>query len=220
MPVSEFDQIVREVVASTAQTINMNPDHANERYLHHHVSMRFQDSGLILDITGRRASNLHPEWPTFKQCSGITFAAYATVDRELVATLDGKRGGKIDFALGDYDRPSVGIEFWLGRSWNKRAVMDDFYKLLDPRNPFLLAVSHNIILRPNDLARGNDLEKLESGIIWAYEAIAPRLIQVAPLRVERTVIFLVTEVARNGERRHWSLNSSTSTFERGLVFPA
>jgi hypothetical protein len=45
---------------------------------------------------------------------------------------EGGNAGFIDFAIGDYSRPSIGVEFCLKTSWNLEEVVYDFLKLIDP----------------------------------------------------------------------------------------
>lgn len=216
----DYDAIVRDLLLSTAQTINLHPDQANERYLHHHFSQELRQRGLVLDVTGRDRSTLHPEWPTWKKQSKIEFARYqGKKGKNLMPVETGTSGGKIDFALGAYDWPTVGVEAWSGNTWNKCAIMDDLFKVLDPRNPFQVAVSFSVILRPGNLAQGAYLSGLEDGIAAANADVRSRLQQLPLGRPDKVIRFVITEVARNGERRHWSLCDVNGTFERGLTIP-
>lgn len=78
----------------------------------------------------------------------------------------------IDCAIGDYNAPEIAVEFSLKQSWSGEEVAYDFIKLIDPRNPFHVCFSHNLIVRNNRLASGGRLANLEARIEDAlYEAI-------------------------------------------------
>ncbi len=67
--------------------------------------------------------------------------------------LPNKNGGAgfIDFAIGDYNEPGIGIGFSLKYGWSHEEIVYDFLKLLDKKNPFKVSISFNIIFREKRL---------------------------------------------------------------------
>ena len=102
---------------------------------------------------------LHPEWPTYKESTGLFFGRYRRINRHYYPVDDGRKGGFLDFAVGEYRQPHIGIEFTLKPSWNNEETVYDFVKLLDGRNSSLKAVvSFDVILRCNGLPLGGYIQ--------------------------------------------------------------
>jgi hypothetical protein len=194
----------------------------NERYIHHAFSHRLQHQFACLDVaTPHSALLLHPEWPTVKNATSIAYAKYRNT-----AFPDGRRyympvdlegegtAGFIDFAIGWYNAPEIGVEFSLKKSWCNEEIVYDFLKLIDPRNPFKVAFSHNLIVRDNRLSRGAGLQDLEEHINDALYHAIHRLDGVWCTE-ERDVRFVVSEIAGDG-RRHWHYSPTNKQFLAGL----
>jgi hypothetical protein len=205
----------------------------NERYLHHYFSAAFQRDNSLLNLMGNTEDlRLHPEWPTYKEQTGIDYGRY-TVD---MPTTDGT-AAKIDFALGQYASPDVAVEFSLKAGWNHKEVRFDFLRLLDNRNPFRAVISFNVLLRPNGLAwellvdEGEDLgghphlvvvpgrmANLHERIVRAH---AEALNRLGPLACDaaRHRYFLVTEIAPDNSRRHWYYDVARGDFLVAELLP-
>ena len=80
---------------------------------------------------------MHPEWPTFKKGTGLKYSKYKKINGKYQPYEEGS-AGFIDFAIGDYNEPEIGIEFSLKYGWSNEAIVYDFLKLLDKNNPFKL----------------------------------------------------------------------------------
>jgi hypothetical protein len=182
----------------------------NERYLHHHFSHQLQ--GVVpnpLDLGGTTEQiALHPEWPTYKQSIGrLNFGRYAKRNDNYFPVRDGKKGGFIDFALGNYSNPEIGIEFKLTFGWNREPLIFDYVKLLDRQNPFKKVVSFTVLMRKKAVAQGRDRENLQLAIAHAYEVARRRLTQaedgdrLTPKRIQR---FIISEIAPQGRIHRYS----------------
>jgi len=196
------------------------PNHGlmlNERYLHHVFSHALQQAGTpdkvnLLDYRGPTPGiTLHPEWPTYKESTGlVTGGRYVRINKKTFMPIeDGRKGGFIDFALGDYSSPEVGVEFMLQPSWSNEETVFDYMKLLDSRNSsFKHVVSFGVILRVNGLPP--DAE--------TYRRLADKAFVEAKRRLDqfyredgREIYFVITEVA-SGSRRHLYFDPSTGRF--------
>lgn len=187
------------------------PNHGlmlNERYLHHLFSHSLQQAtppgeANLLDYRGPTPGiMLHPEWPTYKEATGLlTGGRYSRPDKKTFMPIeDGRKGGFIDFALGAYSQPEIGVEFMLKPSWSNEETVFDFMKLLDARNSsFKHVISFGIVLRANGLP--TDAE--------TYRSLADKALAEAVRRLgqfykqgDRTIYFVITEVASDGRRHH------------------
>jgi hypothetical protein len=187
----------------------------NERYLHHCFSHRVQGEGNALDLSsGPGGFSLHPEWPTCKKSTGLACGRYKFVEGRYMPDPAGG-AGFIDFALGRYERPDIGVEFSLKHGWSQEEVVFDFLKVMDGKNPFKVGVSGNVILRKGGLSSGKWLERLEERVVGAYEEAVHRL-GADVCAGSRELYLLVSEIGRDSERRHWHLERSSGTFARGL----
>lgn len=203
--ITPFDvlSILREI-AST-----LHPDRGlNERYLHHAFSHRLQTLAPCLDLSQPRGTLLlHPEWPTFKDATSIAYAKYRDTtfpdgkDCYMPITEGSGSAGFIDFAIGPYDAPTIGVEFSLKTGWDDEEVVYDFLKVLDPRTPFTTTFSHNFIIRANNLAGGYRRDNLERHITGALEEAVHRL-DTLGIAAHRDVYLIISEIAMH-ERRHW-----------------
>lgn len=178
----------------------------NERYLHHFFTHELQKKDKLLDLKNdRNKILLHPEWPTFKKETEIKCGRYKYNKKEKKYYPDNENGsaGFIDFAIGDYQSPSMAIEFSLKYGWQHEEIVFDLIKLLDRKNPFKVAISFNVILREKQLVQSKDEENLEKKIKEAYENAYHRLKKQKRLKTRRELYYIITEIDSENKRRHW-----------------
>ena len=193
----------------------------NERYLHHWFSyvLRIQPELLgswMLDLSEKNATiALHPEWPTYKKQTGLCYGQYRKENGKYLPNPKGT-AGFIDFAIGDYKKPEIGVEFSLKFGWSNEEIVYDFLKLLDRKNPFKTSISLNVILRKDKLAQGGYLEDLQNHISDAYKEAVRRLGNDVAAPDERDLYLIVTEIAQDNSRRHWHFDKASNRFEIGL----
>ena len=210
---------VLAVLCELARDLTWRGRMLNERYLHHAFTHRLQGAGDLVRLTAQNGEPiLHPEWPTYKKSTGLTgYGRYARdkATKEYLPTADGS-AGFIDFALGAYHCPTIGIEFYLGYGWGHEHLVFDLLKLRDARNPFQTVFSFNVIVRDKALARGGGLASLEQHMNEAYIEARGRLMAANLLcDTARTVHCVVTELSETG-RRHWHLQQPGGVFACGL----
>ena len=207
-------QDVLETIVEIARSMKYRGKMLNERYLHHYFSHRLQNKYNLLNIVEGNPIGLHPEWPTYKKATRVYYARYKTEQDIYIPSEDGTTGW-IDFAIGDYEKPDIGIEFKLGYSWAHEGVVFDFLKMLDQRLPFGARFSFNVILRQKGLTRGKHTENLESRMNDAYKEATHRL-DSNLVDSSRAVYLIVTEIDEEGKRRHWHYDKTQNRFERTL----
>ena len=205
---------VLEVTFDIAKSVNNNGLMFNERYLHHFFSSLLHDRHNLLDLTKDRTEIvLHPEWPTYKKQTGLLFGRYKRKNRKYLPDVNGA-AGFVDFAIGNYYRPDIGIEFTLKFGWSHEEIIYDFLKLLDNRNPFKTSISLNFILRHLGLVSGKSLKNLEDHMNKAFKEATERLEK--EITSSRELYFIVVELDKDNNRRFWSYDRITNKFERGL----
>ena len=206
---------VLKIILKIAQSIKHRGLMLNERYLHHLFSHLLQEKHNWLNLTGDSlAIVLHPEWPTYKKQMGLVYSRYRRDNGKYHPDPNGT-AGFIDFAVGDYYRPDIGIEFSLKYGWSNEEIVYDFLKLLDKKNPFNASISFNIIFRPRRLVKGEHLRNLEEHMNKAYEEAVRRLNDQV-CGSSRALHLIVTEIDRDNNRRHWHLEGTIGRFENGL----
>jgi hypothetical protein len=192
----------------------------NERYLHHFFSHRLQTAVPgIMDLLGPRDRlRLHPEWPTYKEATGIDGGKYCKSAGRYAPVDTGKKGGFVDFAVGPYPTPGIGVEFKLLFGWQAEPVTFDYVKLLDRRNPFRAVASVVVLMRPNGLAAAGRRDDIEAAISTALQDAVGRLGAQVQLTAARRQRFVVTELAP-GERRHWLKSEVAPAFMEMTTVP-
>jgi len=206
---------VLKVVLEIARSIKYGGLMLNERYLHHSFSHLLQEKYNLLNLTGDyRTITLHPEWPTYKEQTKLDHGRYKKVNGKYYPDKNGT-AGFIDFAIGDYNKPDIGIEFSLKYIWSHEEIVYDFLKLLDCNNPFKVSISFNIIFRKGKLPRGGRLANFEEHMNNAYREAIRRLNNDI-CDDSREIYFIVTEIDNTNERRHWHYDKTSSRFEEGL----
>lgn len=203
------------VVFEIAQSLRNSGLILNERYLHHFFSHRPQTKRNLLNLTGDKdVITLHPEWPTYKTQTKLRFGRYRRRNRRYHPDANGT-AGFIDFAIGNYHRPDIGVELTLKFGWSQEEIIYDFLKLLDPKNPFKTAISFNMILRNGRLVRGESLRNLEEHMNRAFSEAAERL-RIKSIDISRELYFLITEIAKDNSRQHWHWDQTRGKFKKGL----
>jgi hypothetical protein len=191
----------------------------NERYVHHAFSHWLQAEYPCLNLAApHHTLLLHPEWPTCKKATGVGYAKYRKTNGCYVPKdVKGDDGdsGFIDFAIGPYANPEIGVEFCLKYGWPDEDVTYDFLKILDSRNPFRAGFSHTLVLRDNNLTRGASRQDLEEHINRARRQAVERLGEIG-CAANRDVHLIVSEIATH-ERRHWHYDLGCNAFIDGLV---
>jgi len=206
---------VLRVVLEIAQSIRHGDKQFNERYVHHFFSHKLQEKYNLMDITGdTKAIRLHPEWPTYKEGTGLRFSRYRKQNGEYRPNARGG-AGFIDFAIGNYEHPEIGVEFSLKNGWSEEEIVYDFLKLLDKNSPFKASISFNLVCRNGRLARGKYLQDLEEHMNHAYKEATNRL---GTERVDKSkeVHFIVTEIDKDSNRRSWHYDLARKEFINGL----
>ncbi len=209
-----YEKKVLDTVFNIAKSVKNHGLILNERYLHHYFSHLIQDQSISLDLTGNRTEIIvHPEWPTYKKQTGLLFGRYKIKNRKYLPDISGT-AGFLDFAIGDYYRPDIGIEFTLKFGWSHEEIIYDFLKLLDNRNPFKTSISLNIILRHLGLVSGKSLKNLEDHMNDAFKEATERL--ETEITGSRELYFILVELDKDSNRRFWSYDRITNKFEKGL----
>ena len=187
----------------------------NERYFHHLFSSRLQAQGISSDITNLNSLlQLHPEWPTCKKKTGLCYAWYRYNDGKYFCKRDGSDGsaGFVDFAIGDYQKPEIGIEFCIKHSWHNEEVIYDFLKLMDARNPFSVGLSYTAIIREKNVSRGKDLSRLVVSMNKALTVARARLEERDYQISGRQLLFVISELGLD-TIRYWYFDNSITSFK-------
>lgn len=141
-----------------------------------------------------------------KKSVGIACSRYRCDSQGHYLSVDDGAAGFIDFALGRYARPTIGIELTLKLGWRHEEVVYDLLKLLDARNPFDFVVSLNLLLRPKGIAGDGDRDALHHRMVDAYRDTTSRLdYHLADSNRRRSLI--VAEIAPD-QRKYWHHDST------------
>jgi hypothetical protein len=207
---------ILSIILKIAENIKYKDSMFNERYLHHMFTSLLQKKQDLLNLTSLTLKDtiLHPEWPTYKKQSKIECGKYKKENNKYIPHKSGT-AGFIDFALGDYIDPKIGIEFTLKYSWSKEEITYDFVKLLDKNNPFQISISYNIIFRKNQLVKNNKLLNLENAMNNAYSEAIKRL-KNNICDKNRNIFFIISEIDKTNERHHWHYSKQNRKFVNGL----
>jgi hypothetical protein len=180
--------------------LNITEPCYNERYLHHYFTEKVQKVYPIV-YDNLSQSKLHPEW--------TTIGKYRKESKEYIITEKGTCG-HIDFAIGDYNNPDLGIEFKHTTSWNYQSLIFDFMKLLDIKNKIKSAISFSIIYRENELSNRLTLNKINETIEIFTNRLDNRL------EKDRPFLFWIIEVApksKTNQKKSWFCNSLDEKFK-------
>ncbi len=207
-------EVIVEIALSTKHMDLM----LNERYIHHFFSHLWQDRHTSLNLTkdDKTTITLHPEWPTSNKWNELKYGRYKyNKEKRIYEPNASGSAGFIDFAIGDYKEPHIGIEFTLKYGWSHEDIAYDFLKLLDKRNPFKASISFNIIFREKSLVKGERLSKFKEKMKKAYSEAAGRL-NTDMCDESREVYLIITEIDKDNNRRHWHYDRTSSIFKEGL----
>mgnify|MGYP001078020682 FL=1 len=229
----EKDRIER-IIKSIERSFSFKSVLFNERYLHHYFSHKWLS---LYEHENRREISLikenenlifHPEWPTYKKATGIDYGRYkfrkednpgGSEPGKYMLCAEGSPG-LIDFAIGEYHAPKIGIEMTLKYGWSNEEVIYDFVKLLDKSNPFEVVYSLNVILRDKRLPEGGMMKDLQGHIHKAYLEAIERLGE--KYAIERERHFIILEITTES-RRKWVLSGEKFEVEEprieGLFMP-
>lgn len=206
---------VKKIIINMATKINHQGLILNERYLHHTFSHQIQLQHKYFDIPKENIL-LHPEWPTYKKQTEIFCGKYRKNKSTKKYEINPKgTAGFIDFAIGVYNEPEIGIEFSLKYGWSHEEIVYDFIKLLDRKNPFKASISFNAIFRKNHLVKGKNKVNLQNRINEAFKEATKRLSDNI-CDNSRDIFFLITEIDREHRRRHWYFNDFKGNFKIDL----
>ena len=206
---------IEKIIKSIERSFSFKSVLFNERYLHHYFSHKWlslyehENNQEISLIKENENLIFHPEWPTYKKATGIDCGKYRKENKpgdsepgKYMPCAEGT-AGFIDFAIGEYQAPKIGIEMTLKYGWSNEEVIYDFVKLLDKSNPFEVVYSLNVILRDKRLPEGGMMKDLESHIHSAYQETIRTLGE--QYAVERERHFIILEITTEG-RRKWVLS--------------
>lgn len=179
----------------------------NERYIHHSLSSQLQRELGGIDLGGtRELILLHPEWPTYKKVPDkCNYAKYSRNDSTKKYQKNNSGGsGFIDFALGAYLRPQIGVEITAKRGWNGEEIIFDLIKLLDSASPFETIFSINIIYRDNRLPPGGHEVRLKNKIDQLLPHTRERIGSLKDINKHVEII----EISQINGIRRWSLKDN------------
>lgn len=212
--------MIKEILAiiyELAHTIKYL-QYINESYLHHSFSHLLQNKFDLMNLSKDRESvKLHPEWSTYRDDSNMVFKyrRYSWNNGCLIPDHNGSEG-HIDFTIGNYEEPYLGIEFKWAYGWDKKRFASDFLKCLDRKLPFGCTISYNVILRDHGLLKGGYFTRFFNSMNEAYhEAIESLGKDVCD--DTREVYIFVTEIGNDNQKRHWHIDRIRGLFKEGLV---
>lgn len=203
------DLIVSQVFNTLMNIYNLNIVNPckNERYLHHFFTKKIQKVCPIV-YTDLDMCKLHPEWATSNQLRNG--GKYKKSGNKYVIDENGT-SGFIDFALGNYKNPEIGIEFKSIESWQSQSIVFDYMKLLDGNNHLKKAVSVSIIYRKNKLSNRLTLSKINETITELKGRLESRL------DTNRPFLFWIIEIDYNNNKRmSWYCKNLNDSFNKGV----
>lgn len=216
---------ILEILLDVARQIKYAGGILNERYMHHLFTHLLQSKYESLHgvVEEEAPISLHPEWPTYKKATGLSYSRYRKADGKYYRN-EGGKAGHIDFAIGDYRKPDVAVEFKLLYSQsnedigNIENIIFDFIKLLDGNNPFQVSTSLHCIFRESSLAesgRSSLKRKAEDAL---REAVRRLNVSNALCDGSRDLHLILTIVDELDNRQHWYHSKGTDGFVPGLPF--
>ena len=198
-------------ILSEIANLNFFKPCINERYLHHYFTMKIQKVYPIVyeDV---RKGKLHPEWATAIK-DYRNGGKYQKVGNEYKIKDGNGTTGYIDFVLGDYDNPEMGIEFKCNRSWNFQSLVFDYMKLMDRNNSIQKVISFSIIYREKDHSNKLPLE-LNGTIDKLTKRLGNRMDN------KREFLFWILEIAPNScnskKVKSWYCNDLEYKFQEKM----
>jgi len=215
---SKMKNEVLSIIKVIADNIQWNR-YINEHYLHHYFTFQLQQRKYEIDLTKKRENFVvHPEWPTYrnedKKCDiNIPYRRYYHNEISNSNKSENAKGGHFDFAIGEYNKPEIGIEFIWEYGWNKEEFIFDFLKCMDGALPFTTAISYSVIVREKEISIKGRKTRFEKSLNGAYEEAKDRLDVHNSLYdvSKRDVYLIVTEIGQN-DKRHWYFDKSKGKF--------
>lgn len=199
-------------LAKTIRHVNFK----NERYLHHSFSHLFQKKFDLLNLSKENTDIiLHPEWPTYRKVAGIDWARYSQNEERYLIPKDNGEPAHIDFAIGDYKKPYIGIEFKWIYGWDKVSLASDFLKCMDQRSHFEYTISYSVVFREKNLSKKVIGTSFYKKMNETYDK-AVELLKRHICNKKRYVYLIVTEIGGNNERRHWHLDRKSGKIIEGF----
>jgi hypothetical protein len=207
-------------VLKNIYSASIEPDSRhNERYLHHYLSNKLQNIGsqqkYFICYDDIKNSSLHPEWPTKKAVKNVETSEcgkYRYDNEEKKYKVDDVNGtaGFIDFTIGKYEHPEIGIELKASSGWRGKAITYDMMKLMDSRNPFKKVISYNIIFRKDELPQETtgDFKSFENAIAKSLSDYQGEL-NVGEKKYyakDREYLFWIIEIGKNRKRSWYCSN--------------
>jgi hypothetical protein len=206
---------IPEMMMSLFEEEIMPTKKQNERYLHHYFS-KIAQTKYPINMKSIGESELHPEWPTYKTQTNIAYARYRKDKKQYIIDDINGTAGFIDFAIGKYESPTIGIEFTSKFGWSMEEIVYDFLKLLDNKNPFKSVFSYNLVLRNNRLSQGKYLINFKNAMNEAKERAIEQLGKHDRLKRNIDMCFWIIEIDTNGKKRSWYIENATEDFKMGI----
>jgi hypothetical protein len=190
----------------------------NERYLHHYFSYLFQKKFDLLNLSKKdKEIMLHPEWPTYRKVAGMNIDCGRYLKDSGHYLIPGDKGGAahIDFAIGDYKKPYIGIEFKWIYGWDKVSLASDFLKCMDRRNPFEYTISYTVLFRKKSLSKKVLDTSFHKKMNETYDK-AVKLLNKNICEEKHELYLIVTEIGSDNNRRDWYLDRMKGKFVEGF----
>lgn len=202
----KYEEVLK--ILNEIYNLDFNEFCANERYLHHYFSKLIQEKNPIIynDLTNCK---LHPEWATANQFR-VNGGKYKNENKIYIIHNNGT-SGFIDFVLGEYNNPLIGIEFKSSKSWNFQSIVFDYMKLLDKSNNIRTVISFSIIYREKGLSNKLTLEKINETIFELKKRLNGRL------NLNRKFLFWIVEISLNSKvKNSWYCTNLDKNFSVGI----
>jgi hypothetical protein len=194
-----FPKVVE--ILNEIQSLNFEEPCPNERYLHHYFTGKIQAEYPDLIIyTNKSRSKLHPEWATKGK-----YKKNKESGNKYEICNNGSPGF-VDFTLGEYENPELGIEFKVSKGWQFQSLVFDYMKLMDNQNLFNKVISFAIIYRDKGLSNQLTLDKIKETIVELSARLGSKLDENRPF------LFKIIEVANDNNKRCWICDNIAANF--------
>lgn len=188
--------------------LNFIDPYCNERYLHHYFSQRIKESFSVI-YEDYNNSTLHPEWATANKVH-MNGGRYRKKDNKYFVK-DAGTSGFVDFALGKYKNPALGIEFKVCDSWKSESLIFDYMKLMDRNNSIKSSISFAVIFRESRFSNKLNINTLNNTLLELENRLNERL------DTNRKFLFWIVEVAlKSQEKRSWYCDNLSNNFSSGI----
>ncbi len=210
---NDYEKEILWVLAKISESIKFD-EALNEYYIHHYFTYLLQSEvGNLIDLENPQNSILHPHWPTYKRRAHIKYSLYTFAE---IREDGGGKSAEIDFTIGNYRTPHIGIEFKLLFGWDIEGITFDLTKLLYIKNrPFKTVFSYNIILKNYSLTRKKYNEKVKETIplipFWVRRSLGEDRIDKS-----RKLHLIIGEISPF-ERRFWYANEIVNPEKENII---